>query len=516
TGTSAPQRAVRAFSPNGDGSEDGLVLRWTNASKMDAVKVRVLRPDGTLIGTRTLPDRAAGAQAWTWDGKVDRSRLKDGSYLLQLVAVRDGRTFRAPSARPATKPQRERYGVRIDTKAPSITKASATEQVISPDGDRYRDSTKLTLTASGGAVRWTATVVDAKGRTIRSKAGTGAIATFTWNGRTNAGRRAADGRYLVTLTLFDAAGNPARRSGTVTLDTTAPSVKPATSAAAISPNGDGLLDAATLSFRANEPVSGTARLYKGDRLVRSWKVANAAAWEKAWDGRRADGRAASDGVYTLRVTVRDAGGNDRTAGTRIVLDRTLKGLAWQRHFHPQDGDTLQPTSALRFGLTRDAVTTLRIYDARGRVVRTAWKGRSLADGTRMFTWDGKRDDGSWAPQGRYLAKLRVRGPHATIEYGSWVWASAFTVTPNRTTVKAGQRLVVRFRSVERLSTTPRVSFTQPGRSAVTVKATRLADGSFRATFTVRTGNTGAGSVRVSATDAGGAVNATKIPIRVGS
>jgi hypothetical protein len=147
-------------------------------------------------------------------------------------------------------------------------------------------------------------------------------------------------------------------------------------------------------------------------------------------------------------------------------------------------------------------------------VRTAWSGRSQRDGARGWTWDGRRDDGSLVPQGRYLATLRVRSSVATLVYSRWVWAAAFTITPNRTVVKAGQTLVVRFRSTEPLSTKPRVTFRQPGRDAVTVVARKMKDGSWKASFSVRSGRGGTGTVRVVATDRSGGRNATKATVRV--
>jgi flagellar hook assembly protein FlgD len=291
-------------------------------------------------------------------------------------------------------------------------------------------------------------------------------------------------------------------------------VTPAVTARAFSPNGDGLLDTTSLSFAASERATGTVRLVKGSTTVRTWRVSDVTSWHATWDGRRGDGTRAPDGVYGLVVRVRDGGGNLRTATTRVVVDRTLRGLRWGGDLFPQDGDALKATSVLSFGLARGARTTLRIEDAAGRVVRTAWIRRSLGAGTRTFRWNGRNDAGRLVPQGRYLATLRVQGPSATIEYTRWVWAAAFTVTPDRATVRPGRTLTVRFRSVEPLATKPRVSFTQPGRAAVTVTATRLADGSYRARFVVRSGASGPAFVRVGATDTRGSANVTRVGVRV--
>ncbi|HKF86127.1 MAG TPA: FlgD immunoglobulin-like domain containing protein [Candidatus Limnocylindrales bacterium] len=513
-GPGAPQTAVRAFSPNRDGSEDGLRLRWTNSVRMTSLVVRVRRLDGSLIGTRRIGARAAGAQSWTWNGIVDGRRLRDGRYLLQLVGTVGRRRFAAPSARPATKAQIDRYAVRIDTAPPKIATASGTNQVISPNRDGVRDWTRLTLGAAGGAVRWTIRVTAATGAPVRSVAGGGSAVTYTWRGTNAQGRRVPDGRYGIRVSLFDAAGNPVTRTATVTVDTRAPAVVAAASPRGFSPNGDGQLDTTVLSWTSAERASGSIKLWKGSKLIRTWKTSNVAIWKATWDGRRADGSRVGDGTYTLKVDVRDAGGNRRRTSTKLVLDRTTKGLAWAGDFTPQDGDALKPTSRLGWRLARDAKTTLRIFDATGRIVRTAWTGRSQADGARGWTWNGRRDDGSVVPQGRYLATLRVRSTFGVLVYSRWVWASAFTLTPNRTVVKAGQTLVIRFRSVEPLSARPRVTFRQPGREAVTIVARKLADGSWKASFRVRSGRRGTATIRVVATDRAGGRNATRTTVRV--
>jgi hypothetical protein len=169
---------------------------------------------------------------------------------------------------------------------------------------------------------------------------------------------------------------------------------------------------------------------------------------------------------------------------------------------------------LSWTLSRDATTTLRLYDAAGTLVRTAWSGKAQAAGTRSWTWDGRASGGAWAPQGRYEARLAVTSRLGTLELRRTVWATAFEIRPSATTVKPGQTLTVRFTTVEPLSSRPVVRFEQPGRSAVSVTATRLSDGSYRASFTVRSGSAGSGTVTVRAKDTGGGVNRTSVPIRV--
>jgi spore germination protein YaaH/flagellar hook assembly protein FlgD len=512
-GTTASAVAARRFSPNGDESRDALRIRWTNDRAMDAVVARVHRADGSLVGTRALPDLGAGAQAWDWNGRVDGVVVPDGRYLVQLVGTAGDSTYSAPSRRPVTSEQLATYGVVVDTVAPVVSSASASTALISPNGDGRLDAVSLAMTATG-ATRWTVRVTDPGGEPVRTASGTGARIAFSWAGTSDSGSKVTDGRYRATLALFDDAGNSAQRSFAVVVDTTPPAVTPGVSEPIFSPNGDGARDTTRLSFRAGEPVTGRARIWKDTTLVRSWSVSGVDAWAATWDGRTSSGSRAPDGRYTFKVTVRDVAGNLRTTSTTVVVDRTGSTLRWSRPFYPQDADALRRTSVLSWTLSRDATTTLRLYDAAGTLVRTAWSGKAQAAGTRSWTWDGRASGGAWAPQGRYEARLAVTSRLGTLELRRTVWATAFVIRPSATTVKPGQTLTVRFTTVEPLSSRPVVRFEQPGRSAVSVTATRLSDGSYRASFTVRSGSAGSGTVTVRAKDTGGGVNRTSIPIRV--
>lgn len=506
---------ARRFSPNGDGSEDALGLRWTNTVAMDSLALKVYRTDGALVGSVPVSARAAGGRTWAWNGKGGTTRVPDGRYVLQLVGSAGGKTYTAPSARPVTAAQVAAYVVVVDTVAPKLTAASATYSLISPNRDGTRDATKLKLAASG-AVRWTAHVRDASGTAVRTASGTGGTAALSWAGTTNAGSRVPDGRYAVTLAAYDEAGNAAARTWSVTVDTAGPAFKPAASRRIFSPNGDGTADTTRLAWTANEAATGTARITKGRTLVRSWKVTAARSWSATWNGRNAAGSPVKDGRYTFKVSGRDAAGNARTVSIPVVVDRTASRLRWAANLFPQDGDALRRTSVLSWRLTRSATTTLRLYDAGGTLVRTVWTGRAQAAGTRTWTWNGRAADGSSVAQGSYTARLTVKSSLGTLDLARSVWVAGFAITPSATKVVAGQTLTLSIVTIEPLSTRPVVTFAQPGRTGVKVTATRLANGTYRAAFKVATGAAGIATVTVSAKDTGGRVNTTSIPITIGA
>jgi spore germination protein YaaH len=518
-GSSTVALSARAFSPNGDASKDRLRLRWTNRLALDSIALRAFRLDGSLIGSRALPDVGEGAQVFDWDGALTGvGAPADGRYVVQLVGMVGTKAYSAPSARPVTAAQIARYAVTIDRVAPAVTSAASSGTYLSPNGDGRNDSLTVALAVAGGAT-WDFTASPVSGSTVgaavRSLGGSGTSARVTWTGRNDSDAVVADGTYRLTLRIADLAGNRAVRSWTAVKDTVAPGVASSLAPAVISPNGDGAADSTVLRWTSTERVSGWVGLRHGTTLIRRWAVTGLAGGAVRWTGLDAAGRPVADGHYVLRVDVLDAAGNRTVVDRGVVVDRTAGYLRWSTTmFDPHDGDRLLPSSRVTFRLIRSATTTLAIVDATGHVVRTAWTNRSQAAGAWGWTWNGKLASGAWAPVGRYAAVLTVVSRIGTSRLGRSVFAGAFDVRPSSTTLHAGQTLTLTIRSVEPLATRPVVTFTQPGHAAVAKSATLLSAGLFRVSFTVAAGGTGAASVSIRARDSAGGTNRAGLTVTI--
>lgn len=514
TGSTPSAVAGRAFSPNGDGSMDTLRVRWTAMVAFGSLTLNVLRTDGSLVGAVAVPTLTTGTHTFAWNGAVGGTRVADGTYLLQLVGVAGTTTYHAPSAMPATPEQIAAFAVTVDTVPPAITSSSASTAVISPNADGIRDTVSFALAATG-ASSWSVRIASAGGVSVRTIKGTGAKLAATWDGRDGAGAIVPDGAYTASLAATDTAGNSSVRTYPVRVDVT-PSTVVATAVPAIfSPNGDGTADRTSLRWTSSESTSGTAALWRGTTLIRRWTEAASTGGAITWDGRTASGTAVAEGRYTFRVDVRDAAGNRTIAATTVTVDRTVGFLRWSRNFFPQDGDALLPTSVVSWRMTRTGTTTLAIYDLSGHLVRAVWTNRPLGPGTPSWTWNGRASTGAFVPQGIYVARLTVVSPYGRQVLTRTVRASAFAATLSPTTLRVGQTLTVSFSTIEPLRTTPVVTFRQPGSvPPVVVTATRLANGTFRATFTVRTGPAGNASIRIAATDTGGHLNAQAFGVTI--
>ena len=359
---------------------------------------------GTLVAITGGPVVAGG---YTWF-QVTEPIVEWGAVSPVLtgvwVASGSGATPYLVAARP---PNTTIAGTAGDTQPPSLDGAAVNRTVLSPNGDGRLDTVTVTAPAIG-AVAWRLTVasagaVGAVAPIVRTLVGTGIPVAATWDGRGDGGAILPDGRWRLTLTLTDAAGNAAAKSFDVTLDTVAPAVVPTLSAPLFSPNGDGWLDTTALTWKPAEPATATAVLMKGSATVKSWSVAAGPAGSLTWDGRDTARRGVADGRYAWRLTLQDGAGNQVVRSVVVTVDRSAALLRWS------PGSVKRATSSvLSYQLARGATVSLVIRDAKGKAIRTAFGARSQRSGRQTWSWDGRDAARKVVPAGRYLAVLTVK------------------------------------------------------------------------------------------------------------
>ncbi len=515
-GTSAAALAARSFSPNGDSWEDELVVRWNSRVDFDTLQLAVLGSNGAELGRIDLAGaRGAGSHAYRWNGRVAGRDLPDGTYVLRLVGTAGGATFSWPSATPATSGQLERVFVRLDRVAPTLRSASLSSRRLAPDGDGRFDRASVSGSASSDATRWELTATRAGAATpVRRITGSGPTAATSWNGKADGGADAPDGTYSLTLRFFDAAGNPAARTWTITLDRTPAPVALSASPASFSPNGDRAADTTRLAWRAGERLSGWVRVVRGSTVVRRWAIAGTSG-AITWNGRDAAGRAVADGRYAFQLEGTDWFGHAVARGTWVHVDRTVGSLhATPALFFPQDGDSLASAATITFRLTRRAGVTLRILDAAGGLVRRPWTDREFAAGMHTWSWDGTLPGGTWAPRGRYTVVVTVVGAFGASELRSTVAADAFTTQVSSATPRAGATFAVIFRSAEPLRSTPGATIQVAGGTAIPLAVVRRSDGSWRGTVKLPPAWRGPATVTLTGRDTGGRANTSTRPVTI--
>ena len=484
--------------PTATARDDALRLRWTNTVALDdARSCASCGPTATLVGTLDVAARAAGERAWDWNGRVGGDRVADGRYVLQLVGTaRRADVQRALGPADDARPRSTRYAVTVDTVAPSVTSAAATTRLISPNGDGVLDRTRLTLDATG-ATRWTIRIAGPGG-----------------DHRAQHGRQRGFGRARVGR---DGRRRPRGSPTGATRPRSRPGTRPATRAAGrsrspstrrgpgdhadrarrtlFSPNGDGTADTtparldrgrardglgAPVPGRHPDPVVGGG---PRDQLGRDLER-HAAPTAAAGAGRpvHAPGqpprrrRQHADGL---------GAGRRRPDGRRARLVAPL--LPAGRRRAPRRRDDRVAADPRR----DDHAQGLRRGRARSSGPRGP--GAPRAPASRSWTWNGRDGDGALVAQGAYVARLTVVSPLGTsVLQRHGLRGGVHRRRSNATRVGPGETLRVRFATVEPLADAadrdlPPARRARPSR----VTATRLADGTYRATFRVAAGDPGA-------------------------
>ncbi len=264
--------------------------------------------------------------------------------------------------------------------------------------------------ALGGPIRFTArlsqvgswaiTVRDRSGAVVARATGRGIDVAWTWD---SVGKRGSG--YAWTIEA-GAATRPAQ--GTI-----GPSQPPAPPPAAlvsdlhvdppvISPDGDGIADAPTISYTLTGRAAVTATVAGANG------AAVATLFSDQLQGARtqsfaypADGLA--DGLYTLTISAVGEDGRTGRAQASFAVDRTLSGLTLTTATLSPNGDGVDDSVGIGFTLSAGAEVTVQA-EQNGGVVATPFAG-PLEAGPQQLTWDG-----GGLPDGTYVVAVVVNGP----------------------------------------------------------------------------------------------------------
>jgi hypothetical protein len=237
--------------------------------------------------------------------------------------------------------------------APPVIRVHGLAAVFSPNGDGTRDVNRFTLSVAKPVHDMTVDVVDAEslvpvrrlvsGVSLRP----GVKLRLRWNGRTNAGRRAPDGRYRLRATLRERGATVTVPGATIVdtrpprsvvcvgvrcrLDRTANIVAPGTHPIRIYIRG--------VSRRYPTEVD-VLRTDDGPPRVVAHFQGSPGARGIDWDG-LVDGAPAPPGIYLFRVRVRDVAGNVEVTPRHLRADDirgrpglTIRGVAAQPPLRP--------------------------------------------------------------------------------------------------------------------------------------------------------------------------------------
>ena len=173
----------------------------------------------------------------------------------------------------------------------------------------------------------------------------------------------------------------------------------------LSPNGDGVAETQTLSFKLVRPSTVTASLIGPDRIPRQTETGfhDPGTYKITWSGRTSGGGVEPEGRWRWVVNALDDQGQQSKVERRFYLNRTLGYL----RVRPTRVVVHRRGGSLRVGfrLAHPAVVTVTIRNARGGRVRTI--RRRLGAGKRTIHWNGLFGNGVRAYTGSYVASVQA-------------------------------------------------------------------------------------------------------------
>jgi hypothetical protein len=237
---------------------------------------------------------------WTWDARL----APRGSYRYRMGA--------GPSVRPAT-------GIVVGSSGGALVmdRVLATPAGFTPNGDGFTDTTTVSyrLSAPASVTAMLQTELGLDIAPLFSGSRPAGLQSFKWDG---AGY--PDGRYRIALTARGAGGRTVTGVTNVAISRTLAGLGVAP--AAISPNGDGRLDTATISFRLSVPASARVVIRQGVLELATVfdGLLPAGAQVFVWPG------GVRDGDYEIALTLTDATG-PFTQALSVRVDRVAPRLA---------------------------------------------------------------------------------------------------------------------------------------------------------------------------------------------
>jgi hypothetical protein len=182
----------------------------------------------------------------------------------------------------------------------------------------------------------------------------------------------------------------------------------------VSPNGDGVAEETTLSYRVARQSNVTASLVgPGGATAYSFSGAQApGTYPIAWNGRLPDGSPAPEGIWHFTVAGTDDLGRQSTDDRTVGLNLTLgfpKSVAT-----PLSVPRRTPRAVATFTVTRAADVTVRIETPSGGVVQTL-PAVHVDPGTFAVAWDGLSARRGTVYSGQYVARASASNELGTVD-----------------------------------------------------------------------------------------------------
>jgi hypothetical protein len=166
-------------------------------------------------------------------------------------------------------------------------------------------------------------------------------------------------------------------------------------AATLSPNGDGINERETFTYKVVRPSTVAVNLVApgGSTRVLASGTKQPGLYRVAWNGGDSSGARAAEGRYRFAVTASDDLGRSSSASRQFTLDDTLGFVRVGRN-----------ARTVSFKLARPAKIRVTVETLGGEIMRTVAAGPRSA-GTVSVRWNGRDGRHKRLPRGTYVVRV---------------------------------------------------------------------------------------------------------------
>ena len=413
----------RYISPNFDGIQDDLVIplsitderyvmgyrfliQDSGGATVRVIRNKEVRPENK--GIRDVLDRLIAVkesvivpESLRWDGKSDSGTVvDDGTYSFFLEAWDDNENR-----------GRSKIGeVIVDNTPPEISVATP-YLIFSPNADGSQDTLLIEQTGSSEDL-WLGEFLDnTSERVLLIQWENTTPPEFEWGGTDASGVLPPDGVYRYLVRSTDRAGNAVSAEiSNIIINTQSTPINVTLDPAEFSPNADGVQD--TVLFTLDVPVKRGIKDWSlairddAETVYRTFSGTEEMPSTVVFDGRNDGNELLDEGVYSAALTVFYEHGNKPfEVSPAFTLDVTPPSATVEADYSifSPNGDGRKDSVILTQDSTEEDNWTGYLKDRSGQIVRTlSWPIK--ADAT--LEWDGRLEDGTPVPDGRYSYTLR--------------------------------------------------------------------------------------------------------------
>ncbi len=181
----------------------------------------------------------------------------------------------------------------------------------------------------------------------------------------------------------------------------------------LSPNGDGIAEVQSLSYKLVRPSTVTASLVGPDRIPRRTETGARVpgVYRLTWSGRTPEGAPELEGRWRWVINAVDQNGQHSAVERLFWLNTTLARLRTKTVFRVRKRRNALP---IGFRLANPARVRVTIETPSGTPVRTV-ANRVMLPGTKTVRWDGRFGNRALAYRGLYVVRVVANNRYGPVE-----------------------------------------------------------------------------------------------------